>query len=91
MQSVLGFLAVIVGVVLAFKLIVILFHSLGWLIGVAAMVVWIGALIHIALNQFSSFGAKAFWFLLVLFTHVFGAVLYLLFGRPRNVISRIVY
>jgi len=91
MQSVLGVIALIVGVVLAFKLIVILFHSLGWLIGIAAMVVWIGALIHIALNQFSSFGAKAFWFLLVLFTHVFGAVLYLLFGRPRNVISRTVY
>ena len=90
MQSVLGFIAVIVGLVLAFKLIVILVHSLGWLIGAAATVIWIGALIHIALGRFSSFGVKAFWFLVVLFTHVIGAIVYLLFGRPKDVISRIV-
>ena len=90
MQSVLGFIALIIGLVLAFKVVVFLFHAVGAILGIAAMVIWIGALVHIAVSQFSSFGAKAFWFLLVLFTHAIGAVIYLLFGRPRDVISRFV-
>ena len=90
MQSVLRAIALVVGVIVAFKLIVFLFHAVGTLLSIAAIVVWIGALVHIAVSQFSSFGSKAFWFLVVLFTHVVGAVLYFLFGRPTNVMSRFV-
>ena len=90
MQTILGIIAVVVGAVLAFKLLVILIHGLGWLLGIAATVLWVGALVHIAFSQFSSLGAKVFWFVVVLFTHVFGAISYFLLGRPRGVMSRMV-
>jgi len=87
MQSVLGFIAVIVGLVLAFKLIIVVAHVVGWLLPIVGSIIWIGALIHIALTQFSNFATKAISFVVVLFTHVFGAIAYLLFGRPRNALT----
>jgi hypothetical protein len=90
MQTLLGIVAVIVGAIIAFKVLFILFHLVGWLIAIGGTVIWIAALVHIAFSQFSSSAAKAIWFIIVLFTHVIGALIYFVLGRPNNVVRRYV-
>lgn len=61
-----------------------LFHGVWGLLGLVGTIAWIIALVDIVLQKDLSTGAKIGWFLLVLFTHVFGAVIYFLFGRRRT-------
>lgn len=42
---------------------------------------WIFALIDIIVNKRLSDTEKILWFIVVLFSHFFGALLYLIFGR----------
>jgi len=52
---------------------------------VFSFIIWIIALIHAATNKnFKDSNSKLIWVLIIIFTHVVGAILYLLFGRPRS-------
>lgn len=54
-------------------------------IGVFSFIVWIIALIHAANNKnFKDSNTKLVWVLIILFVYGIGAVLYLLFGRPKE-------
>lgn len=54
-------------------------------IGVFSFIVWIIALIHAANNKnFKDGNTKLVWVLIILFVYGIGAVLYLLFGRPKE-------
>lgn len=87
MQTILGIIALVIGLVLAIKLLAILFHGVVFLIGIAATVIWVLALAHIVITPFQNLGTKILWFVLVFFTHIFGAIIYFLFGRPRTAMS----
>lgn len=86
MQTLLGIVAIVIGLVVAIKLLLFLMHVVGVLIWVAAMIIWIAALAHIVFTPFSNLGTKIIWFAVVFFTYVFGAIAYFLFGRPRGVV-----
>lgn len=47
---------------------------------------WIKTLVEIANTQFPDSTTKIVWALIVLFTGIFGALIYILVGRPRRVI-----
>lgn len=52
---------------------------------IAAFLIWIYALINIITNQkFKDPATKILWFVFVFFFHVLGAIIYLLFGKPKN-------
>lgn len=52
---------------------------------VFSLIVWIIALIHAATNKnFKDSNSKLIWVLIIIFTNSIGAVLYLLFGRPKE-------
>ncbi|OGG25742.1 hypothetical protein A2960_05340 [Candidatus Gottesmanbacteria bacterium RIFCSPLOWO2_01_FULL_39_12b] len=54
-------------------------------IGVFSFIVWIIALIHAVNNKnFKDSNTKLVWVLIILFVYGIGAVLYLLFGRPKE-------
>jgi len=54
-------------------------------IGVFSFIAWIIALIHAANNKnFKDSNTKLVWVLIILFVYGIGAVLYLLFGRPKD-------
>lgn len=54
-------------------------------IGVFSFVVWLIALIHAATNkQFKDGNIKLIWVLIIIFTNGIGAIIYLLFGRPKE-------
>jgi len=54
-------------------------------IGVFSFIVWIIALIHAANNKnFKDSNTKLVWVLIILFVYGIGAVLYLLFGQPKE-------
>ncbi len=46
--------------------------------------VWIKTLVEIANTQFPDSSSKIVWGLIVLFTGIFGAVIYMIAGRPRR-------
>ena len=48
--------------------------------------VWIKTLVEIANTQFPDSSTKIVWALIVLFTGIFGAVIYMIAGRPRRAI-----
>jgi hypothetical protein len=52
---------------------------------VFCFIVWIIALIHAATNKnFKDSNQKLIWVLIIIFTNGIGAILYLLFGRPKE-------
>lgn len=52
---------------------------------VFSFIVWIIALIHAATNKnFKDSNQKLIWVLIIIFTNGIGAILYLLFGRPKE-------
>ncbi len=53
-------------------------------IGVAATVLWIWMLIDCAANEPSEGMDKLVWVLVILFTHLLGALIYLLVRRPER-------
>ncbi|MGO8673832.1 MAG: PLDc N-terminal domain-containing protein [Capsulimonadaceae bacterium] len=89
LKKILGGLAVVAvayfAIRLVFFVLALLTHLVISIVGHALIIVttiiWIVALIDIAMRRFDNTGTKVLWFLLVLFTQIIGAVLYFLFGR----------
>ena len=48
--------------------------------------VWIWALVDCLLHEPAGI-AKLIWIILIVFTHVIGAILYLLLRRPRRIVT----
>lgn len=54
-------------------------------IGVFSFILWVVALVHAATNKnFKENNSKLVWVLVILFAYGIGALLYLLFGRPKE-------
>ncbi len=53
----------------------------------ASFVFWVWMLIHAIQNKGLTDGEKIAWVLVVLFLHFLGALLYFLFGRPKQRLS----
>jgi len=53
-------------------------------IGFIGSIIWIWALIDCAKNEPSVGNEKLIWILIILFTHLIGAMLYLLIRRPMR-------
>jgi len=49
--------------------------------------VWIWALVDCFLYESAYGNAKLIWIILIVFTHVIGAILYLLLRRPRRIVT----
>ncbi len=52
--------------------------------GLLGTIFWIWMLVDCAINEPSEGNDKIIWILIILFTHVIGALLYLLFRRSRR-------
>jgi hypothetical protein len=63
----------------------ILFGSLFGCIGLFGTVLWIWMLIDCATKETDQGNTKLIWILIIVFTHVLGALLYLLIRRPQGV------
>lgn len=53
-------------------------------IGIAGTVLWVWMLVDCAMNEPSEGTDKVVWILVILFTHVLGALIYLLARRPER-------
>lgn len=84
MQVLFSIIGVVIALFIAIKIMVLLFHGAWGLIAIAAEVLWIAALVHIAFNRFPNFGTKVLWFVAVFLTNFLGAVVYFLIGQPRE-------
>lgn len=50
-----------------------------------SFIIWVAALAHAATNKhFKDSNSKLIWVLIIIFTYIIGAFLYLLFGRPKK-------
>lgn len=65
-----------------FLIIIVAFFGL--LIGVGGTILWIWAIIHCIQNRRLSDGEKVLWALLIIFTHVIGAIIYFAVGRSAS-------
>lgn len=54
------------------------------LIGLLASIFWIWMLIDCALNEPGTSNDKVIWILVILFTHLLGAILYFVIRRPER-------
>jgi hypothetical protein len=63
----------------------ILFGSIFGCIGLFGTVLWIWMLIDCATKETDQGNTKLIWILIIVFTHVLGALLYLLIRRPQRV------
>ncbi|GHO87397.1 PLD nuclease N-terminal domain-containing protein [Dictyobacter formicarum] len=59
-------------------------HAAEVFITVVPTLIWIWALWHCFRNRALGGGAKLLWFLFILFTHLFGAIIYLIFAPKRR-------
>ena len=61
-----------------------LFFLAAFALGIGGTVLWIWMLIDCAMNEPSEGTDKVVWILVILFTHVLGALIYLLARRPER-------
>jgi hypothetical protein len=54
-------------------------------VGVFGLLVWVAALMDCAMNEPSQGNEKIVWIIIIVFTHLLGALLYLLLRRPRRI------
>jgi hypothetical protein len=54
------------------------------IVGLAATVFWIVEIIDVLRREFTDTAMKIVWLLVVLFLHVFGALLYYFIGKPQG-------
>jgi amino acid permease len=54
-------------------------------LGLAAMIFWIWALVDCAKNEPSQGNEKVVWILIIVFTHWIGALIYFLVRRPARI------
>lgn len=68
-----------------------MFHLIGWLfsgiLGIACTIFWIIMIIDVVRRNFSSTLTKIVWLLIVIFTHIVGAVIYFFIGRPMGTLA----
>lgn len=79
-------LVLVLGMSIAFN--VRIFASLPFLfflVAAISFVVWIAALMDCAMNEPSQGNDKLVWVIIIVFTNVVGAVIYLLARRPRRI------
>jgi hypothetical protein len=53
----------------------------------AGTVLWIWMLVHAILNKGLTDNERLIWVLVIVFTHVIGALVYLFVGRPRKALA----
>ena len=70
--------------VIGFGIIELLFFVPLMLIGVLGTVFWIWMIVDCALHESSTGNDKIVWILVILFTHLIGALLYYFVRRPRR-------
>ena len=70
--------------VIGFGIIELLFFVPLMLIGVLGTVFWIWMIVDCALHESSTGNDKTVWILVILFTHLIGALLYYFVRRPRR-------
>lgn len=70
--------------VIGFGIIELLFLVPLMLIGVLGTVFWIWMIVDCALHESSTGNDKIVWILVILFTHLIGALLYYFVRRPRR-------
>jgi hypothetical protein len=63
---------------------VIAFYGFVILVGVAACVLWIAALIDCLRREFPDSTEKLLWVLVIIFVHFLGALIYYFVGRSRG-------
>ena len=56
-------------------------------LGILGMLFWVWMLVDCAVNESSAGNDKLVWVIIVLFTHVIGAALYLFIRRPRRLME----
>lgn len=56
-------------------------------LGLLAMIFWVWMLVDCAVNESSTGNDKIVWVIIVMFTHVLGAGLYLFIRRPRRLLE----
>ena len=56
-----------------------------FLLGAFSVVVWIAILADCAINEPSQGNDKIVWVIIIVFTHILGAVLYLMVRRPQRI------
>lgn len=66
----------------AFFLIMLIMFSL--IIGIGGTILWIWAIINCIQNRRLSDGEKVLWVLLIIFTHLIGAIIYFIVSRSSN-------
>ncbi len=64
--------------------VVFIFFALVALIGLAGTAFWIWMLIDCAVNEPSQGNDKLIWILIIVFTHLIGAVIYFVIRRPER-------
>ena len=55
------------------------------MIALLGTVLWIWMLVDCAMNEPSTDNTKIVWILIILFTHVLGAIIYFLVRRPQRI------
>ena len=70
--------------VIGFGIIELLFLVPLMLIGVLGTLFWIWMIVDCALHESSTGNDKIVWILVILFTHLIGALLYFFVRRPRR-------
>lgn len=63
---------------------IVLFGLLGFVIGVASFIFWIVMLVDAIQRKFKSTNDKIVWVLVIIFTHIVGAVIYYFLVKKHN-------
>jgi len=66
-------------------LIFLFFFFAIFVLGIGGTVLWIWMLIDCATNEPAEGNEKLIWIIVILFTHVLGAMIYLLVRRPERI------
>ena len=70
---------------LAVALLPILFILFFLVLGIGGTILWIWMIVDCATKERSEGNDKVVWILIIIFTHWVGALIYLLFRRPKRI------
>jgi hypothetical protein len=66
-------------------IIILVFALIGLALTIGSFGVWIWAIVDCVKNENSDGNDKLVWILIIVFTHLLGALLYLLIRRPQRI------
>jgi hypothetical protein len=66
-------------------IIILIFALIGLVLTVGIFGVWVWAIVDCVKNESSDGNDKLVWILIIVFTHLLGAILYLLIRRPQRI------